>query len=368
MITACKNQGKDNKDSKSKGITENVSIDTKNNDFDEQADIPDNLKNFKTLAKILSTNDTVFQKFQTYIEKLQSNPTSESEILNILKMRDDLNQDISDILDQYYYENEDDYETWDKVDDELMKCGYSAIYVEGMFVGLGRAEMLTDAINKYCSEPTKLQIKYKATYESNIGGEYPYADPSSFFETFKTGEELYTKYTETEAYKEIEIDFMELLRDFTDIHKVNTGAENSFCCVFDFNNDYYPYQSDCELPELFIKEMPNSIFVPIFKALQENMSTMNVDDKTEYVIAIETYDEYNDALKALFEYQTKGTDVVHIIKIKKDDDIKFMLAYRFYNDKTTAEENLAKVKEKIDSAKIVEIKIIDTFEPVEIVD
>ena len=356
-IFACKSKDA-NQNSKNVDTVQNVATNVENTNVEntdtENTETDAQPIELKYIPDILKSKPKVADLFDVYYRKLTSSITNEDQIAEIFALRDSLISDLSTIIEDYYWEHEGDYDTWDKVDVELRSVGFLPIYAEGMYMSLANAPILEDEIEKVCSTPFKLEIKFMSNYDAALGGEYPYMNLSEYFDAFGYGEKLYNEYKQTKYYKDIEAEFIELLRDFTDIHNV---TDIQTCCVFDFNADFYPFGADCELPQKFIKTFPNSKFKPIFEKIMQNMSYLESKTTDVYAVEIERTNDMAKGEEKIFKYLEQGYDIVHLLRVKKNTEDLYILAYRFYPDKDEAEQNMQKITKDFPDASILHIKI-----------
>ncbi len=358
ILFSCNNTSENSEDknnSDTSVITENQKINIDTTQVIETKD-PEDENNLKELSGILKDNSNFYKTFQDYTKMLNSEITSEDKIKTVLKARNNLISDLTPKIDNFYSSTgETNQDLWNKVEKELVSIGFNPIYAEGMFVDLDKAPVLTDKINKYASEAFRLEIEFNNNYSKALGGEYPYAGLQDYFDAFKSGYKLFNKYFETEYYKNIEDKFNEIVLEFADIHKV--GNE---CFEGGLHTEYYPWSAPCNIPELFVKRFPNTVFTPVFKELQKDMSEIT-GKGTIYLVVTNTF-EGNDALTScrykIFELMEKGIDIVHSVNIKNNDGKNIYFAvYRFYSDKNKAEDALNKIKKIINDAKIVTLNM-----------
>jgi len=322
--------------------------------------------NTEELNKILKGNEKLYENFKKYISLLNSKITSEDKIKQVFENRKKLRAELTAETDKFYFsEGETNQELRNKVEKELLSIGYRPVYAEGMFVDLAKAPVLKEEINKYCSEPFKLKIEFDNRYAEALGGEYPFAALQEYFDAFETGYNLYDKYPETEYYKDIETDFNEIVLEFADIHKIKDE-----CFEGGLHSTFYPWSTLCNISELFIKRFPNTVFSPVFTELQKNMSEFDNPKNTIYLVVTNTFegnDAYDFAGYKIFEFMSKGIDIVHNVKVKnKEGKDVYYVTYRFYSDKNKAENALSKIKEVINDAKIIPVKIDDNENVIEI--
>ena len=310
--------------------------------------------------------EEISEKFNQYFDAFNTEITSEQQLMSILTMRDSLIKDMIIIFEDYYYENEGDYETWELIDEELIAIGFWTVYAEGMFVYLDVAPILEDEIEEFASDDFKLYLDFKNKFSMSMGGEYPYSGLSLYFEAVKAGEKMFKEYPNSKYYDLIFDDYYYCLDAVTDIHVVN----NSGCFHGDFNFSFWPFATNCEEWATLIKENPNSMFTPIFQSLSDNTSSINIDVENEgalstiYVVATNKVDDYEAAKFKIYDYLHQGLDIVHALTLNNNGEIENYVAYRFYSEdyKSKAEEAFEYIKTIAPNAQLIKVKYEEEFE------
>jgi len=313
---------------------------------------------YNYLHKIFIKEDSLYTEFEEYLSLLEVNISSEKQIKEVFTLRDKLRNFASLKVDKFYYEKGETNETlWTNVEKELISIGYLPVYTEGMYVDLTYAPILGDAMKKYASEAFNLKINFDNEYSKCVGGEYPYSNLSEYFDAFELGYKLFNKYKDTEYYEAIKETFQSIIIEFVDIHKIKDE-----CYEGGLHYGFYPWVTNCDIPELFVKRFPNTVFTPVFKKLINNMSEFNPKQSIYLVITdtINNENKYIGSTDKLITYLEKGIDIVHAIdfKNKQGKDIR-CLAFRFYSNENKAEEALIEILNKSTNAKIITVIMDD---------
>jgi uncharacterized protein YcfL len=312
-------------------------------------------------------SDEIKQKFNLYFDAFNSEITSEKQLMAILDMRDSLIWDMVTVFEEYYYKNEEDYDTWSLIDIELDTIGFWTIYAEGMFMNLGEASILEEEIEKFASEEFKLYLNFKNEYSMAMGGEYPYMSLFEYFDALKVGEKMYKEYPNSKYFDLIFEDYYNCLNIVTDIHVVNNEA----CFYSDFNDSFWPFATSCEDWAVLIEENPNSMFTPILQNLSDNTSSINIDyDVNEgeamsiiYVVATDKVVDAEAAKFKIYDYLHQGLDIVHALTFENNGKTEHYVAYRFYSEdyKSKAEESFEYIKSIAPNAQLIKVKHYEEF-------
>lgn len=347
---------------------ENTEVVNDNNEDDiEVTENPQKIELFYVPDIMNEQPAEIKDKFNLYLDAFNSEITSEKQLMTVLNMRDSLIRDMTTVFEDYYFENEEDYDTWDLIDRELDTLGFWTIYAEGMFVGFDVAPILEPEIEKFASEEFKLYLNFRNTYAEAQGGEYPYMSLFEYFEAVKAGEELYEKYPNSEYFDLIFDDYYDCLNAVTDIHVVN----NSGCFHGGFNDSEYPFATSCDDWAVLIKENPNSKFTPILQNLSDNTSSINVDyDVNEgeamsiiYVVVTDKVVDEEAAKFKIYDYLNHGLDIVHALTFENNGKTEYYVAYRFYSEdyKSKAEESFEYIKSIAPNAQLIKVKYVEEF-------
>ncbi|MBN2890541.1 MAG: hypothetical protein JXL97_01615 [Bacteroidales bacterium] len=375
LTLSCKNSvNKSDSNSDNNINTTTTSIQQNNVDVNEntkQALVLEHLPNI-----IKKYNSDFYQDFLAYLNLLNSFIDTEDKVLIVLAMRDSMMVEMSTIIDNYYYnEGEADWDTWALVDKELDTIGFWTIYAEGMFVALDVAPILENEIEQYTSEEFKTYIDFKNKFSQSLGGEYPFMNVSVYYPAIMAGEKMYKNFKSSKYFDLIYDDYLNCLSIVTDMHKVSFGSSSSDCFYSNLTYSFYPFATSCDDLEFIIDEYPNSMFIPIFKKITNNMSVIDVDTDNEnakaevFAVVIDKFDNYKDAGDKIFEFLHQGKDIVHNLSLKNNnDETLYYTCYRFYSNKQKAEDALKNIKSDFPNAKILHVIVLDDFGSAIIVD
>lgn len=370
LIISCNNsnQNVDVKDTTKLVTTELVQEDLKT-ETDALAEPKSNIiEKYEYLHDIFSEQDSLYSVFISYLDALNGEVTSEKQIKNIFLLRNKLKNYASQKVEKYYYsKGENNYKLWQKVEKEIKSIGYLPVYAEGMYVDLSDAQILTEQMNKYASEAFKLNIKFDNEYAKSMGGEYPYVALEEYFNAFEPAYELYSKYKNTEYYKNIKERFADIIIQFADIHKLDN--EQGMCFEGGLHYNAYPWTTTCNLAELFVKRFPKTSFTKAFQKLKNNMSSFNYKEEVYLVVTdvIMNNNIFEKAKEKQFKYLEDGIDVAHSVYFKNNENKNVIyLVYRFYSDKNEADEALGIIKQDLKDSKIVTLKINENGKIIEL--
>ncbi len=333
-----------------------------------------NAQNLQYIPKIIDTTSQSFKdEYNAYISALKSNPTSEAEIYQIFQQRDSLMTDIDKIFNTYYYAmTQQQFQTWEDIDKELKSIGFKVIYAEGTYIGLDVAPILETRIKKYASKPFQYYADFRNKRAVAMGGEYPYANNYDAFVAVYAAEKLYKDYPQSQYLSLIDEQYRELLFTITDVHYATTSNDGVKGCYYNaFHYDFYPYYSNCSDIEKIIKDFPNSMYINVFKELNENMSAIFVQlNKPKelvvaYVIVTEKVDNETAGINKVFDYLNNGVSIVHNIAVDDGTVTDYYVAYRYFSNKSKAEEALNKIKPIAPKAKIIEVVLTDPYSNVQ---
>ncbi len=168
----------------------------------------------------------------------------------------------------------------------------------------------------------------------------------AFFNVAKTYEELQMHFPESPYLASIQDDYAYCLGKLMDIHLVQTPDT-----LFALNKnpevnqnagmvDYEYYYS--------ISGLYRSNVDQLIENLLANTSVIEVDLNNKFaslfLISLESHPNEESARKARFQYLTKGQDIPHLMKIANGSKVAYHNIYRFYTDKTKAEQSLLKIR------------------------
>jgi hypothetical protein len=329
-------------------------LDSSNNTEEVAVSIEFDIKDYvPKLDSITAKEKAVNTHLREYAE-LVLNPdkiTTEEQLIEIFKMQDELSTELSPIIEQAFFETEEahGYEAWDMVEDELNSIGLQGVYAEGMLFAVTRASVLEDKIEEIASDEYKLLIEFETVYSNSRGGEYPFAGLSGEADMLRIGELMSNKFPDSQYNKTIEERYFEALNVLTDIHLVTDDNEFLTYTVFETSTDFYPFMTEMQDREDFVKNNPESKFNTLFKNIIENVSTINTNDEGGYdklyIIKNKLAETREKANELVNSYLLDGIDIPHSIPVLIDDEEMFAIVYRFYTDKEKAEQALAKITE-----------------------
>jgi len=326
--------------------------------------------NLTYLPDIVAASDQdIQQEFFAYFDALTGTVSSEVDIIIIFEMRDSLMLDLQKVIETHYYSmNQQQYQTWEKLEIELDTIGFRVVYSEGIFAGLNVANILTSKINRYGSEQFKLYENFRNMYSKSLGGKGPYSNVYAAFDAIYAGEELMKDFPQSHYAELIKEDFMERLFLVTDIHKATTSSNGVTGCYYsDFTYQQYPYFSDCSAIEKIIIEKPNSMFVPILDNIYNNMSEILIQENKPnelsvmYAIVIDKSDSRKVITEKIYNYLLSGKDIVHNLAIDNGSVTEYYTCYRFFSRETKANAALDTIKADFPEAKVVELVLVDPY-------
>ncbi len=369
IVFGCKNNSQNN--------TNTADVDTDAvNDVSIIDDEDDNISNIddsdpiadlgieKIADVIKKYNSDTYHKFLEYVKLLNAEIDSQEKIEEIFDKRMEIKNDIAEAISDFYgvdYGPEE--EIWTEVLNELHKIGYDVAYIEGMFGDLVTYPILSDEIDDYASDEFKYYYAFKDANDVTVGGEYPYDYLVPYYDAVVIAEKLYNINKDSKYFKDIRADLYFCLSAVLDIHKVNLSNGNTDCFNGDLHTDYYPFASNCADWETIISKYPNSMFIPIIKELQQNVSTIDVNvgngiTADIYFVAVDKKDDYEQADDAILDYLLEGKGIVHsiMVSVENSDDFEYYIGYRFYTDEDMAKQQLDNIIDDFPMAKIVHLK------------
>lgn len=308
------------------------------------------------LASIVKENDPIYVSLNNYVYDVLNNEEtvkSENDLKRLFYKRDAQIMPTlhGDFFDPLAMKNDDFFvgDAGRKLQAELQSIGLQCIYAEGMYVDLGAAEMLPQAMKKFGSEVFRLYAEFLNAYGKAVGGEYPYLDLSGEMRMVAIGEAMLDKHPDHEYTLAIRSDFEFALHTLTDIHTV-TGQLDTQEMFYALSTDPYPYMTSFEQHRQFVADYPNTKYGKIVQKILANPSSIahagngfkdlflvlvqwrgtNSDGETAYC------DDAEAAKDSL--YLHRGIDVAHVLPITQNGEIRCAIVYRFYPDKAQAEK------------------------------
>lgn len=308
--------------------------------------------------------------FNEYLKAINQQIYTQKQIENIFILRDSLRMGLSGLIEKNFFEViEENYEKQDVIDKELKKLGYTTLYAEGMVFGLGYSSIVENEIEKNSPEDFKLYSKFLVEYWSNVSGEYPFMNVSGYGKAIEIGEKMYRQYSNSQYFQKIKDDYFRCLSYVTDIHKAIIQSEDytqNNCFYSDITYEYYPYSTDCNVWETLLKDFPQSQFAPIFKKLMKNTSEISVSNNEDdmpnvFLVYTNIFEDFSDADSKIMEYIHKGIDIVHKVKVFKNQKDYYYVCYRFYSEKDRAINAQKEISKNGISTKIAEVTTTGEF-------
>lgn len=305
--------------------------------------------------------DMVFEKRDSFIVALNKS----QELITVLENWD--NEEIA----EYPALNSENFRT------EIESIGVTANFSEGMMFGISTAPIMMSCIKKQCDRDYYLYVYIRDNYSYTLNGEYPYTNLEIYLKVILASEELFKNYPKSNYLAETYQNFYYCLYPYIDIHISQSGEYKNYI-VGGYNSDFWPGATSIEYHQKFLVEQQNSIFYSSLSRIINNMSEITPDAEQIYYIEVpfieeenifskcvpeieDYFIEYEDAKFSWMTYLWNGIDIAHILHIptaENPNEYHYILAYRFFEDKTKAEESLKEIKKKVPKAvlKTVEIK------------
>ncbi len=288
-----------------------------------------------------------------------SNKINDDEgLLELLDIRDKLAEaiNISGVFyDVYDEEGSPNYETaFENFEKELNSLGFQEQWAEGFYIGISKALFMEELFETKASEPLKLKTRIFDLYGYTGETEYPLLGLSAESEIIFLGEQMFAKYRDHNYTKHIQEIFEESLMTLFDFHAVYYGDGKPTFINFDLSTRAYPNWTEIHNRENFIKEYPDSKYVPLMEKVLVNLSSINVENDSIFIVQVPS------KVTKIIEFLNKGIVIPNVIELRDSKGVltKTVCAYRFYSDKTKAEQALKLISEKIPDSKIV-IQLID---------
>ncbi len=371
FLFACKNNTTSKDSQKKENI---VKIDTQKNEriVVNKEKQSDTVENCKSLLKIVSKyfNKENKKLLDKYCDALKCEISSQKDLQKIFVMRDTLINYLYDALSQYY-DDDLDYDIWNKAVVELDSMGFSVINGEGGFSDIEEAPLLEQEMKKYASPDFQLYAKIRYAYNKAGNGEYPYASLEPYFKIINIGEEFCKKYKNSKYYDKIIDYYQTALLVVVDIHKVVSATGEEDCFYSNFSSEFYPFESSCTDWKKYMEKYPNSIFTPIFKRLEDTISEIDIPEKQSdtivFVVATDKMQSLSASNKKVFDYVNQGIDIVHSLQMRDNRDTVYYAAYRFFSDKEKAQKAFNYIKAIAPDAQILKVKVTDVYGSGEII-
>lgn len=296
---------------------------------------------------------------KSYFEILK-NPSklkSDEAILNFFALRSNAQPVLDNLVGAHYSYMQEKLESeyWydEALEAELNASGFRTVWAEGFLGGLTTAPVLENQIAAAASEELAYYLKIKDLEASSEGSEYPLDDVDPEIGIVYEYEQLMNKFPQSQ-YLDLAWETFELaLSILTDVHMVTDGDYTN-CIAWGFEISYWPNGTSCGALSSYVSGHPESRFSPVFSAIEENKSVIEAQAEDVYVVEVPPLTEKT---KWATDYLMKGIDVAHALSLKQEDgSYNTVLAYRFYTEKTKAEEALSKIRPTIPGAKIVVYK------------
>lgn len=315
---------------------------------------------FKTKLPIIDsliTNENLKDSLINYFNKIyKAEITNEATIKSIFKERKMLWRRI----EPYAYKLEEKMHEapnyWDKFANELKVIGFKPVYAEGMLASITTSKILEKEIAQYGSPDYQLYFAFLEAESNSLGGEYPYLDLTYQIEMVVLGEKMAKKHPKSPYNDSIFEAYQYALSTLTDFHKVKDASADRYL-LNGISRDFWPNATDISFMEKFVKEHSRSRFAPSVKKILANTSELSIGEDPNkgevYLISVTDFGTEKAAKQQVFEYLNSGKDIPHVIHSKTGEAKTYHAVYRFYSDKTKAEENLKIIKSKFKDAKLI---------------
>jgi len=328
--------------------------------FDDYMDALEDSLNYSSIQDF----NMVFEKRDSFIVALNKS----QELISVLENWD------NEELPKYPGLDSEDFYT------EMESIGVTANFSEGMMFGISTAPIMMSIIEKHCNRDYYLYVYIRDYFSYTINGEYPYLNLEMYLKVILASEELFRDYPESDYLVESYQNFYYCLYPYIDIHLVRSNDYNSHI-VGGYNSDFWPGATSIDYHQEFLTKQKNSIFYPSLVRIMNNISEITPDAEQIYYIEVPFIEEenlftkcvpeiegflkeYEDAKFSWMTYLWNGIDIAHLLYIPSSENSKeyqHVLAYRFFEDKTKAEESLKIIKETIPKAVIKTITIVKYY-------
>jgi hypothetical protein len=266
----------------------------------------------------------------------------------------------------------------DKLYYEMENIGIITNWAEGMMFDISPAPIMMQCIEKNTPRDYYLYVYIKNNFSYFLNGEYPYTNLETLGKILVAVEELYTKYPKTTYYCDVFHYFYSSLLAYVDIHAVISENDYPSFIVGGYTTDAYPGLTNIESHKDFLKNNPNSRFYNTINSIVNNYSRLEYETDMIYYIEVPLLNEDNNlfyqctdvweydnksfkmAVSSWMTYVWNGIDIAHVLQMPKEKgsvDYIYFCVYRFYHEKTKAEEALKLIKAKIPSAVVKNLEI-----------
>jgi len=245
-------------------------------------------------------------------------------------------------------------ENFQPLEGELNRLGMSMLFAEGMFIGLGNSELLSDLVDAKGSDALKWYLRFIYAADASANGEYPFLDMSPYAKMIMAGEKL-TELEPNPYYEKIEGQYQRALLCMTDIHRVgapNARTDEKTLLVGGINTEDYPFATGAKSRETFA-QAKESRYSAVLAKIMANMSEMSPDPEHLYIIITEWVEGEEMAKNRVYSHLEAGVDIPHYLKIRRPNGSDaYGIVYRFYDDADKAEAAISTIEKDITSAEL----------------
>jgi hypothetical protein len=231
-----------------------------------------------------------------------------------------------------------DEKFWPAIEEELRLLGIQAIFTEDYIGGLSDGPFSMDIIDPVASEPFRLLVQLKNLRTESYNGEYIYRALDTQMVLVEIGERFLRSYAESRYSSEVRDILYEALIPLTDIHSVGPGAY----VVGGTSKEAYPGATSIENHRRFLESYPESRFHDVVARIIDHMSDSSGEGPI-YAVVTDACPSEDAACKVVFSYLLQGVDIPHILRDPTEAETRYVV-YRFYSDKTKAEQALAAIR------------------------
>ena len=315
-------------------------------------------KQFPLLWNLVKSDAAMLAEIESFAAKVV-NPGSlrtESELLQVFEERDELITHF-----QPFLENQDEdwmYQNWQSLEAELNQIGLSMQSAEGMFIGLGKSELLPGAVADIGSDALKWYLKFIYARDESQNGEYPFMDMSPYPDMLEAGEKL-RALQPNPYYSKIEEDFHQAIISMADIHSVSSPEGRGNVFVFETNTEYYPFATEVETRQQFAAQRSeDSPYPGVMRKILNNMSEMSERPEHLFVIVTEWVDDAAMARSRVSELLMDGYDIPHRLEIRRPNGTdQYAISYRFYEDGEKADAALELIQKDFPDAELFMVSV-----------
>ncbi|MFK7926055.1 MAG: hypothetical protein AB8H47_29175 [Bacteroidia bacterium] len=315
-------------------------------DFAEQFPIIDSLTQSQAEGRRL------IGSFASAVAQANSIETSEQLEQLLFARRDQAREQLQSIIenqDAQWLDN-----NFPPLEDELNRLGMSMLFAEGIFIGLGNSDLLSELVESKGSDALQWYLRFiYAAYES-ANGEYPFLDMGPYVKMILAGEKL-NELKPNPFYGKIEGQYQRALLCMTDIHRVgapNARIEEKSLLVGGINTESYPFATGVKSREAFA-QATDSRYSAVLAKIMANMSEMSPDPEHLYIIITEWVEGEEMAKNKVYSHLESGVDIPHYLKIRRPNGSDaYGIVYRFYDDADKAEAAISTIEKEITSAEL----------------